>query len=178
MTWSANVFLLSWIAYLVCENRKLSHILYKILDVDNVNKKPPFFRGSLFLREEVLGKEKNFWCSLLVFLALYVRFFINLENKNFQKNWSKKTKALQFWMGSITAIVHHVMNMIHHTPRSFPFLTQFQSIKVKHFQKSLEKIRSLKKCSNKPSLNLNYFEIFFQLTSMRTNISGNKKTAS
>ena len=142
MTWSANVFLLSWIAYLVCENRKLSHILYKILDVDNVNKKPPFFRGSLFLREEVLGKEKNFWSSLLVFLALYVRFFINLENKNFQKNWSKKTKALQFWMGSITAIVHHVINMIHHTPRSFPF---FNAVSIDQGKTLSEKLRKNKK---------------------------------
>ena len=142
MTWSANVFLLSWIAYLVCENRKLSHILYKILDVDNVNKKPPFFRGSLFLREEVLGKEKNFWCSLLVFLALYVRFFINLENKNFQKNWSKKTKEMKFWMGSITAIVHHVINMIHHTPRSFPF---FNAVSIDQGKTLSEKLRKNKK---------------------------------
>ena len=47
--------------YLVCENKKLSHILYEILDVDNVNKNPPFFCGSVFLREEVVWQKKNFF---------------------------------------------------------------------------------------------------------------------
>ena len=66
MTWSANVFLLSYFAYLVCENKKLSHILYEILDVNNVNKKPPFFRGILFLREVVFGKEFFFFLMLIL----------------------------------------------------------------------------------------------------------------
>ena len=47
-------------AYLVCENKKLSHILNQILDVDNVNKNPSFFCESVFLREEISASSFNF----------------------------------------------------------------------------------------------------------------------
>ena len=61
-------------------------------------------------------------------------------------------------MGYVTTIVHHVINMIHHTPRDFPTLS--------------EKLRKLRK----PSFSLNNFEVVFQLTLLRKQIYEESKT--